>query len=239
MNTNEIKNLSIKYNKENIAYWREYLKNGFDQLKSDFRSHPNTYNLFKQHCRLIDELLISVWKDSKVDTDCCLIAVGGYGRSELYPHSDIDILVLMQESESNNFDKEKSLNSQNIEALIGLLWDLGLSVGHSVRNLSECIEEASKDITVQTNLLESRFISGNVLLYENFLEGVNANLDTSAFFIAKLKEQDNRHAKFNDTAYNLEPNIKESPGGLRDLHMISWLTQIGRASCRERVLVAV
>ncbi|MDP3677650.1 MAG: [protein-PII] uridylyltransferase, partial [Methylotenera sp.] len=111
------------------------------------------------------------------------------------------------------------------ESFIGLMWDLGLTVGHSVRNLNECILEAKRDITIQTNLLESRLISGNKALYQTFSVEIKSSLNAGNFFAEKLKEQDQRHAKFNDTAYNLEPNIKESPGGLRDLHMIAWLAQ--------------
>ncbi len=203
-----------------IALWRHALKDGFLALKTHFSEHPNTTRLFKQHCKLIDQLLAEIWSELQIDPDCCLIAVGGYGRAELYPYSDIDLLILLPEH-----IKDSDTLNHSIESLIGLMWDLGLNVGHSVRNLNECIVEAGKDITVQTNLLESRLISGNKKFYDNFLVAIKCNLDTAAFFIAKLKEQDQRHAKFNDTAYNLEPNIKESPGGLRDLHMIAWLAE--------------
>ena len=105
------------------------------------------------------------------------------------------------------------------------MWDLGLDVGHSVRSLSECVIEANKDITVQTNLLESRLLTGNKIFYRSFLTSINDALDSVTFLKEKLKEQEQRHAKFNDTAYNLEPNIKEGPGGLRDLHMIAWIAR--------------
>lgn len=208
-----------KIEKDNIAFWRQHLKDGFAALETDFTLHPNTTKLFKQHCKLIDGLLAAIWAQARIDERCCLIAVGGYGRGELYPHSDIDLLILLPDHSSEDI----TFNS-NIEALIGLLWDIGLNVGHSVRSLSECIAEAKKDITVQTNVLESRLLIGDLALYHNFLSNIDSTMDVPAFFAAKLKEQDNRHAKFNDTAYNLEPNIKESPGGLRDLHMIVWLT---------------
>ncbi len=202
-----------------IAAWRQQLKDGFYTLRADFSLHPSTHYLFKQHCQLIDNLLVTVWAKMQFDSHCCLIAVGGYGRGELYPHSDIDLLILLPEhsGEDNHYNHQ-------VETLIGMLWDIGLSVGHSVRNLQECVTEAQKDITVQTNLIESRLLTGDTDAYSTFVTEIARTLNVPAFFAAKLQEQDNRHAKFNDTAYNLEPNIKESPGGLRDLHMIAWLT---------------
>ncbi len=203
-----------------IVQWRQSIKDGFSALKTSFAENPNTAHLFRQHCKLIDQLLVKIWAELSIDPSCCLVAVGGYGRAELYPYSDVDLLILLPDCSTEN----ASLNSQ-IESFIGLMWDLGLNVGHSVRNLTECITESNNDITVQTNLIESRLLSGDKALYKRFLEGINHALDPRAFFTAKLKEQDHRHAKFNDTAYNLEPNIKESPGGLRDLHMIMWLAR--------------
>jgi len=214
-------NLAIT-NQDKIALkmpdWRLALKDGFSALKTEFSENPNSARLFKQHCRLIDQLLSNIWAELHIPADCCLVAVGGYGRAELYPYSDIDLLILLPDQPKEN----TALNHQ-IEVLIGLLWDLGLNVGHSVRNLAECIDEASRDVTVQTNLLESRLLSGDKLLYNNFLRSSRQTLNPARFSAAKIKEQEQRHAKFNDTAYNLEPNIKESPGGLRDLHMIIWL----------------
>lgn len=206
--------------KSRAAFWRLHHKQGLAALKSEFARNPNTTKLFKQHCSLIDNLLMSVWKEAGIDPDCALIAVGGYGRKELYPYSDIDLLILLPENHLNDAEV-----NNRVEALIGLLWDIGLNVGHSVRSLEECIAEAKKDITVQTNLLEARLLIGDEAFYEQFLREVKNTLNLRHFFDAKLQEQDNRHAKFNDTAYNLEPNIKESPGGLRDLHMILWLTR--------------
>ena len=210
----------------NIVSWKQYLKIGFADLKADFLNKPNSTRLFKNHCKLIDRMLVSIWEQMGIDDRCCLIAVGGYGRGELYPYSDIDLLILIPDSDDQHTNS--SIN-ESIEKLVGLLWDIGLNVGHSVRSLSECISEARKDITVHTNLIEARLLTGKKNAYQTFLSGVKDTLNSpakvSSFFNAKLKEQDNRHAKFNDTAYNLEPNIKESPGGLRDVHMILWITQ--------------
>jgi [protein-PII] uridylyltransferase len=187
-------------------------------IETSFLQHKNAARLLKNQTQLIDKLLKTVWLQANIYAGCSLVAVGGYGRGELFPYSDIDLLILLPDAfaESDN---------QKIEALIGLLWDIGLHVGHSVRSLSECIDEAKNDVTVQTNLLEARFLTGNKANFTAFISAVTAQMHPAEFFAAKFKEQDNRHAKFNDTAYNLEPNIKESPGGLRDLHIILWLAQ--------------
>lgn len=216
----QLKSKTIEIEKSKILSLRQSLKDGFLALKADFTENPNITRLFRQHCKLIDQLLVEIWAELQIDSRCCLIAVGGYGRGELYPHSDIDLLILLPEYTQDNTE----LNS-DIERLVGLMWDLGLNVGHSVRSLNECIIEAKKDITVQTNLLESRLLSGDKALYRSFSAETGQASDPIAFFNAKLEEQNHRHAKYNDTAYNLEPNIKESPGGLRDLHMIIWIAR--------------
>ncbi len=214
---------------DQVTVWRKYLKDSLAKLKLDFVKYHSPKRAFKQHCKIADSLLLEVWKSLNIDDRCCLIAVGGYGRGELYPYSDIDLLILLPEALSS--DSKNIVNNhlnQGIEAFIGLLWDVGLNVGHSVRTLDECISEAAKDITIKTNLIESRLLAGEHSFYNIFVDKVEASIDVKHFFTAKLQEQDNRHAKFNDTAYNLEPNVKESPGGLRDLHMILWLSNVSR-----------
>lgn len=201
------------------AFWRQLLKDGAESLKADFTQCANTTRLFKNHCKLIDDLLTNIWTQSDIRPSCCLVAVGGYGRGELYPHSDIDLLILVAED-----GIQDTLLEQSITAFIGLLWDIGLNIGHSVRSLNDCIAEAKNDITVQTNLIESRLLTGSLTLYRNFSSSVQHNMNVQDFLNAKIKEQASRHAKFNDTAYNLEPNIKESPGGLRDLHSVIWIS---------------
>lgn len=213
---------SFDNSKGNILLLRQALKDNFSALKADFSENSNTALLFKKRCKFIDQLLMSIWAEPLLGSGSCLIAVGGYGRGELYPYSDIDLLVLIPDQISPS--DSTALNS-SIESLIGFMWDLGLDVGHSVRSLSECVIEANKDITVQTNLLESRLLTGNKIFYRSFLTSINDALDSVTFLKEKLKEQEQRHAKFNDTAYNLEPNIKEGPGGLRDLHMIAWIAR--------------
>lgn len=198
---------------------RAQLQNSLNQLKTNFYRVPDVAKLFRQHCDTVDQLLMSLWKTLNIDSNCCLIAVGGYGRGELYPYSDIDLLLLIPETRGGT----DPLNPK-LEQLIGLLWDIGLNVGHSVRTLNECVSEAEKDVTVKTNLLESRLLAGDPWVYQQFTEKTSSFSNPVKFFEAKIHEQEIRHAKFNDTAYNLEPNIKESPGGLRDIHMIHWIS---------------
>jgi [protein-PII] uridylyltransferase len=196
--------------------WREGLKQKQALLREDFFQHQNTRKLLKQQSKLVDEVLQQIWIQFNLTKSVSLVAVGGYGRGELFPYSDVDLLILLPNS------LDASLNEQ-IERVVGLFWDIGLAVGHSVRNLDECITEAKKDVTVQTNLLESRLIIGNPSLFANFQVQMSSTMDVAAFFKAKCHEQDQRYARFDDTAYNLEPNIKESPGGLRDLQVILWI----------------
>jgi len=203
---------------EEIQTWRSHLKREQTRLEKAFLENTNPNSLLKNHTRLIDHLLMDVWQKSGLSTEVCLIAVGGYGRGELFPHSDIDLLILMPDNATETQNKQ-------IEALIGVFWDLGLNIGHSVRSLQECISEAVADATIQTNLLEARFLCGNETVYSNFSIKISQQLDPQHFLTAKIAEQNERHSKSNDTGYNLEPNVKESPGGLRDLHTILWLAQ--------------
>ena len=196
--------------------WRESLKRNQALLRDDFFQHNNTRKLLKQQSKLVDDVLQQIWFQFDLSALGCIVAVGGYGRGELFPHSDVDLLILLPNNPA------ASLNAK-VERVVGLFWDIGLTVGHSVRNLDECITEAKKDVTVQTNLLESRFIVGNPSLFANLQVQMSNAMDVGAFFKAKLHEQEQRYARFHDTEYNLEPNIKESPGGLRDLQVVLWI----------------
>lgn len=204
--------------KQSIQALRSHIKQEQATLEVSFFEHETPAQLLKKHAHLIDKLLKQIWLEANIDKDVTLIAVGGYGRGELFPYSDIDLLILLPVAHG---DQQNS----KIEQLIGKLWDIGLNVGHSVRTLDECVTEAAQEVTIQTTLLESRLIAGKISHYQAFVTAINAAMKADLFFAEKFKEQDNRHAKFNDTAYSLEPNIKESPGGLRDLHMILWLTR--------------
>jgi [protein-PII] uridylyltransferase len=171
---------------------------------------------------LADALLIQLWQNAGFSADVCLVAVGGFGRGELLPYSDVDVLVLLPDGQS----PESSPELQNqLERFIGSCWDTGLEIGSSVRTLSECLAESAKDITVQTSLLESRRITGDLKLFAMFQAQYQAAMDPQAFFVAKTLEMRQRHTKFEDTPYALEPNCKESPGGLRDLQIILWVAR--------------
>ena len=152
----------------------------------------------------------------------CLLAVGGYGRQALFPYSDVDVLVLLPDGASAEVDE---VLKNKIETFIGSCWDTGLEIGSSVRNLTDCINEAAADITVQTAMLESRFLTGNRRLMQSFSDSFNARLEAKAFFTGKTLEMQQRHNKFENSPYSLEPNCKESPGGLRDLQMLLWLAK--------------
>ncbi|QVL45556.1 MAG: [protein-PII] uridylyltransferase [Methylophilaceae bacterium] len=203
---------------DQIKAWRSELKVQQAALEQTFLKNTNPASLLKKHTKLIDNLLRKVWQYSDLNNEITLIAVGGYGRQALFPYSDIDLLILMP-------DNASAAQNKKVEALVGVLWDLGLNIGHSVRTLQECISEATDDATVQTNLLESRLICGSKVIYTQFFIEIKQQLNAAAFLDAKIAEQNKRHAKFNDTGYSLEPNIKESPGGLRDIHTILWLAQ--------------
>ncbi|MCF8191562.1 MAG: bifunctional uridylyltransferase/uridylyl-removing protein, partial [Burkholderiales bacterium] len=147
-----------------------------------------------------------------------LAAVGGYGRRELFPCSDIDLLLLLDAPVGPD---EQPL----LDRLVGALWDIGLEVGHSVRTAHECLEAARNDITIATNLLEARWLAGDPQLFRRFEQARDRALDVRLFVHAKRVEQEQRHARQQDAASSLEPNIKEAPGGLRDLHVVLWMAR--------------
>lgn len=178
--------------------------------------------LLHKLCSLTDDTLRKLWHNAGFDNSLCLAAVGGYGRGELYPYSDVDVLLLLPEGVSPEQDE---VLKAKIEAFIGSCWDTGLEIGSSVRNVDECIHESSADITVQTSLLEARLIVGSTALFHTFQTRFDQAMDPQAFFVAKTLELRQRHTKFENTPYSLEPNAKESPGGLRDLQVILWVAK--------------
>ncbi|WP_114972183.1 [protein-PII] uridylyltransferase [Rhodoferax ferrireducens] len=171
---------------------------------------------------LADATLKILWQNAGFSSPFALAAVGGYGRAELFPFSDVDVLVLLPDDQSPDTDAQLKAR---IEGFIGSCWDAGLEIGSSVRTVSECLSEAARDVTVQTSLIESRLITGNVALFAAFEKQFYAAIDPQAFFVAKTLELRQRHSKFEDTPYSLEPNCKESPGGLRDLQVILWVAK--------------
>ena len=172
--------------------------------------------------KLADGTLKALWQQAGFAAPFALLAVGGYGRGELFPYSDIDVLVLLPDGESP--DSDAALKAR-IEGFIGSCWDTGLEIGSSVRTLAECLHEAGNDVTIQTSLLEGRLITGDAGLYSAFQKQFLAAIDPHAFFVAKTLELHQRHSKYEDTPYALEPNCKESPGGLRDLQVILWVAK--------------
>ncbi len=191
-------------------------------MASSGASTRNLQRSLHKLAQLVDALLIQLWQQAGLAQDFALVAVGGFGRGELFPHSDVDVLVLLPDGQTP--DNTTGLK-EKIETFIGSCWDSGLETGSSVRTVSECLAESAKDITVQTSLLESRLITGNTQLFDGFRQRYDAAMDPLAFMQAKVLEMRQRHTKFEDTPYALEPNCKESPGGLRDLQIILWVAR--------------
>jgi len=204
-----------------VRRWREELRAGRAALEASFHARRSTSALLTGHARLVDRVLAGVWGgggDGAAPAGVALIAVGGYGRGELFPHSDVDVLVLLPQA----LDRD---GASFVERFIGMLWDIGMEVGHSVRTIADCEAAMADDITVKTSLLEHRLIEGSRALYADFGRMLAATMDVRTFYEAKVLEQQQRHLKYHDTAYNLEPNIKESPGGLRDLQTVTWIAR--------------
>ncbi|HKB55194.1 MAG TPA: [protein-PII] uridylyltransferase, partial [Ramlibacter sp.] len=178
--------------------------------------------LLQAFARLTDDTIKSVCQLSGIPGHCALLAVGGYGRGELFPQSDADVLMLTPDGRSHDSDADLK---RCIETFIGNCWDAGLEIGSSVRTVSECVAQAEEDVTVRTSLIESRLIMGDPQLYAQFGSRFRASIDPQAYLIAKTLEMRQRHTKFENTPYALEPNCKESPGGLRDLQVILWIAK--------------
>lgn len=196
---------------------RDSLRTARLALQQEYLEHGKPERLLRAHASLVDTHLCDAWKMLSLPDELALVAVGGYGREELYPKSDIDLLILLPQ-------QPDAALQQNLQELVGVFWDIGLEVGHSIRTIDECIAECA-DVTVQTNLLEARLITGNQALFKEMSASLTQHLDRRAFFLAKQQEQEQRHTRFLDTDYNLEPNLKESPGGLRDLQSIFWISR--------------
>ncbi|MDR2688617.1 MAG: [protein-PII] uridylyltransferase [Azoarcus sp.] len=187
-------------------------------LRAAYEAHPLTTPLLHDHAALVDGAVLRLWQACDFPATAALVAVGGYGRGELFPRSDVDLLILLP------VPPDEALQAR-LTGLVGALWDVGLDIGHSVRTLEECLEAARGDITVQTSLLEARLITGDTTFFDEFSRAYRQQLDVREFFRAKLIEQEQRYARYNDTPFALEPNCKESPGGLRDLQMLGWIAR--------------
>jgi [protein-PII] uridylyltransferase len=204
-----------------VNAFREALKGASEKLGERFRRNDAIEQLVAARAHVVDQVIIASWEHfatSSLDS-ADLIAVGGYGRGELHPQSDIDLLVLLENTE-NDADEA-------IGRFLTFLWDIGLEVGHSVRTLDDCEAQAKQDVTILTTLMETRLLHGTGVLFAQLPSRIDTERmwNSAEFFNAKLAEQTARHARYHDTAYNLEPNVKGSPGGLRDIQMIGWLAQ--------------
>lgn len=201
---------------------RELLQTRYNADAEAFRQGAGVRELVHARANTVDRVLQLIWSRYPFaqSPDISLVAVGGYGRGELHPHSDIDLLILTRNGVEEAWQED-------LGAFVTLLWDLRLDIGHSVRSLEESKEAARDDVTILTNLLETRSIAGPDELRSHlsdaiFSDGVSTD---RSYFIAKRDEQKQRHEKYGDTEYNLEPNVKGSPGALRDIQTIGWITK--------------
>jgi len=209
--------------REDVAGQRDALRRWY------LKESPRPRRLLQRHARLVDRSVRAVWVQCGAPAGAALVATGGYGRSELYPHSDVDLLVLLA-------GEPAEAERKTLERLIGTFWDIGLEIGHSVRTVEGCVEAAAADVTVRTTLLESRFLTGSRALFQTLQKQLV--FDAVGFFKAKKLEQEQRHAKHQDSPYSLEPNLKEAPGGLRDLQVIQWIARASGIGRRWPDLVA-
>ncbi len=206
-----------------VGALRQRFRDGKGTLIGHFRdarpSVPAAMRLVRALTKHVDATLAELWQSAGMPPGAALVAVGGYGRGELFPYSDVDVLVLLPPNLNND-----ALRSA-IEGLIAACFDIGLDIGWSVRTLEECVAIGAQDVTVQTSMLEARFIGGNRRLFQAFRSATAEAVDAKAFLRAKTLEMRQRHVKYEDTPYALEPNCKESPGGLRDLHLLLWVAR--------------
>ncbi len=210
---------------------REQLKEDRQTIVSDYEQDRRSERLLKRLCQSADQVMTRAWHSFDMPPKATLVAVGGYGRGELFPCSDIDLLILLPQ-EADETLREK------LEQLVQLFWDLGLEIGHSIRTIDECLSESAADITVQTSLLEGRHITGNRQLFNELKRRCADAMDARAFFQDKVLELRQRHVKYENTPYSLEPNCKESPGGLRDLQVILWVAKAAGLGNSWRELAA-
>ena len=209
-----------------LADLRDFLRNAMEKadahLAEQFWDGRDVLELVHSRAWAVEQLLLLAWRKLvPFMEDVGLVAVGGYGRGELHPGSDVDLLILLGDDIGDHLPRKE------IESFVQLLWDAGFYLGHSVRTVAQCAEESLKDIVTTTALMESRLLAGSMGLLDRMLE-VNSPTriwPAPEFFRAKYAEQKARHERFHETAYNLEPNIKEGPGGLRDIQTISWVTR--------------
>jgi [protein-PII] uridylyltransferase len=217
-----------------IAPFKAALADIQARLDERFRAGADIRDLVHGRAWCLDQLLTIAWaRHAWPDDGVALLAVGGYGRGELHPHSDVDLLLLLEQNDDTPY-------REPLTEFITFLWDIGLDIGHSVRSLDDCEREAAADVTVITNLQESRTLAGP----ERLREAMKARIapdrlwPADRFFEAKWQEQIARHHRFNNSEYHLEPNLKSSPGGLRDIQMIGWVAKRHFGTQRYEDIVA-
>ncbi len=204
-------------------------------MKSTGASTRGIRVLLRKLSSLAGNLLQTLWQRAQLPDDMALVAVGGFGRDQLFPYSDVDVLLLLPDGTA---PEAGSALRTKLEGFIGSCWDTGLEIGSSVRTVAECLAESAGDVTVQTSLLESRLVCGNPALFAEFQRQYRAQMNPQAFLVAKTLEMRQRHTKYENTPYSLEPNCKESPGGLRDLQMILWVSQAAGLGSNWKELAA-
>ncbi|MFZ6776186.1 [protein-PII] uridylyltransferase [Undibacterium sp. Ji83W] len=198
--------------------FKEELKSAQLIVINAFKENHKAEQLLHDLCRNVDQQLSKIWRHFDFPKEAALVAVGGYGRGELFPYSDVDVLILLQQ-------RPDAALRDKLEKLVQLFWDIGLDIGHSIRTIDECLQESAADITVQTSLLEARLVTGSRKLFKEMQQHYAEAMHPQKFFQEKLLELQQRHVKYEDTPYSLEPNCKESPGGLRDLQVILWVAK--------------
>jgi [protein-PII] uridylyltransferase len=220
-----------------VVAMRARFRDGKAALLERFRASRATAlaaaRLTKALTRQADNMLGELWEHAAMPAGAALVAVGGYGRGELFPYSDVDVLVLLPAGPTLDAARAATRDSQApadslraaVEVFVNSCWDVGLEIGSSVRSIDECVEQARRDVTVQTSLLESRFLCGSRRLFAAFRAATDAAIDPRAYLRAKQLEMRQRHVKYESTPYALEPNCKESPGGLRDLQVVIWVAR--------------
>jgi [protein-PII] uridylyltransferase len=224
------------HGQRSVASMRTRFRDGKAALLAHFGESRATAlastRLTKALTRHVDSHLAELWEHAQMPAGATLVAVGGYGRAELFPYSDVDVLVLLpagQDLDAARSDAAPGAAADplraSVEGFLHACWDIGLEIGSSVRSVEECVDQARRDVTVQTAMLESRFLCGSRRIYTAFRQATEAVMDPKAFLRAKVLEMRQRHVKYEDTPYSLEPNCKESPGGLRDLQLVIWVAR--------------
>ena len=215
-------NLSPQTRRLLIENHKAVLGENLDNLSNQFAAGDDINHLVRGRAEVMDAILKDLYQVffNGDDTEIALAAVGGYGRLELLPESDVDILILIADDKLAHYQ-------ENIEQFLSLIWDLKIDVGHSVRTIADCANEATKDVTVITNLMEGRLLIGSKVLFDSMLNTIAESRIWSKkdFFKAKLEEQQKRYYRSHNSAFRLEPNIKEGPGGLRDIQTIEWVAK--------------